>query len=191
MPTFQNPVIEPDDAIQDEKLIGEWRAIDIKEDGTVEQEEDTFFIGLDPELEGWMRAGNLTLNNKKELVTELRMFLATRVQDSGYLSFKIAKAESEKNTGRFILAKYKYGDSTDRVRIFFTDPKKLKDAVERQRLRGTIVERIKQVDSSARAELEEIHIESSVQEIRTFLKKYPNTVFYSEGLMIERVKETG
>lgn len=43
MPTFQNPVVEPDDAIQDEKLIGEWRAIDIKEDGTVEQEEDTFF----------------------------------------------------------------------------------------------------------------------------------------------------
>ena len=36
MPTFQNPVVEPDDAIQDEKLIGEWRAIDIKEDGTVE-----------------------------------------------------------------------------------------------------------------------------------------------------------
>ena len=23
MPTFQNPVVEPDDAIQDEKLIGE------------------------------------------------------------------------------------------------------------------------------------------------------------------------
>jgi hypothetical protein len=107
-----------------------------------------------------MRFGNLTLNYRKELLTELRMFQTTKVQDSDYLSFKITKAESEQNAGRFLLAKYKHENSSNRISVCFTDPKELR-AVERQRLRGTIVERIQQLGSSARTELEEIRIESS------------------------------
>ena len=45
-------------------------------------------------------------------------------------------------------------------------------AVERQFLRGTNVERIQQVGSSERAEREGIRIESSVRELRAFLKEY-------------------
>ena len=63
-------------------------------------------------------------------------------------------------------------------------------AVERQCLRGTNVERIQQVGSSERAEREEIRIESSVRELRAFLKEYPDTLFKWKALVIERVKET-
>ena len=63
-------------------------------------------------------------------------------------------------------------------------------AVERQCLQGTNVERIQQVGSSERAELEEIRIESSVWEIRVFLKKHPDALFQSKALVIEPVKET-
>ena len=63
-------------------------------------------------------------------------------------------------------------------------------AVERQCLRGTNVERIQQVGSSESAEREGIRIESSVRELRAFLKKYPDTLFKWKALVIERVKET-
>ena len=62
--------------------------------------------------------------------------------------------------------------------------------VKRQCLQGTNVERIRQVGSSERAEREGIHIESSVRELRAFLKKYPDTLFKWKALIIERVKET-
>ena len=63
-------------------------------------------------------------------------------------------------------------------------------AVERQWLRGTNVERIQQVGSSENAEREGIRIESSVRELRAFLKEYPDTLFKWKALVIERVKET-
>ena len=62
--------------------------------------------------------------------------------------------------------------------------------VERQCLQGTNVERIRQVGSSERAEREEIRIESSVREIRAFLKEHPDALFQSKALEIEPVKET-
>ena len=92
-------------------------------------------------------------------------------------------------TERFFLAKYKLEDSSNRLSVYFTDPKEFR-AIERQRLRGTIVERIQQVGSRARVELEEIHIESSIREIRAFLKKHPDVLFQSKALEIEPVKET-
>ena len=63
-------------------------------------------------------------------------------------------------------------------------------AVERQCLRGTNVERIQQVGSSERAEREGIRIESSVRELRSFLKEYPDTLFKWKALVVEREKET-
>ena len=63
-------------------------------------------------------------------------------------------------------------------------------AVERQWLRGTNVERIQQVGSSENAEREGIRIESSVRELRAFLKEYPDTLFKWKALVVERVKET-
>ena len=63
-------------------------------------------------------------------------------------------------------------------------------AVERQWLRGTNVEHIQQVGSSENAEREGIRIESSVRELRAFLKEYPDTLFKWKALVIERVKET-
>ena len=63
-------------------------------------------------------------------------------------------------------------------------------AVERQWLRGTNVEHIQQVGSSENAEREGIRIESSVRELRAFLKEYPDTLFKWKALVVERVKET-
>ncbi len=187
LPSFENPASSPKTSIDDANLYGQWVALTMKEDGTTERETETFLIGRHPKRDGWMRAGGQYLNEENELQNEVRNFLATRIGEDHFLSLPLTKKDGGDDAGKFMLARYQYDKKARQLRLWWVDPQKLKDVVEKGLLLGTITETPVEVNGKEQLQLKAVHVESSTEELRAFLKQHPEMIFQSKHQVLEKI----
>ena len=186
LPAFENPASSPKTSIDDADLYGQWVALRTKEDGTTERETETLLIGRHPKRDGWMRAGGQYLNNDNELKNEIRNFLATRIGEDHFISLPLTKKDRGNDAENFMLARYQFDKKARQLRLWWVDPRKLKDAVEKGLLLGTITETPVEVDGKEQLQLKAVHVESSTDQIRAFLKQHPEMIFQSKHQTLEK-----
>ena len=186
LPTFEHAASTVEQAVQDEDLYGKWVPLKINEDGTVEKEDESLLIGRDPENHQWTLAGATQLNENDELEHEKRRFLATRIEDDNYLSVLLTEQESKEKAGRFMLGKYNFNTKTERLGIRWVNPTQLKEAIQRGMLLGTITEEPTTRNGKQELKLKAIHVESTTDELREFLRQHPDMLFRKSPSYLQR-----
>ncbi|MBA63936.1 MAG: hypothetical protein CMJ76_16395 [Planctomycetaceae bacterium] len=187
LPTFEHPASTPETSLRDDVLCGEWVNITILEDGTIQKEDETFKIGHDPKNKGWTLIGATRLNKKNELVNEVRNFLVTRIGEDNYISTPKTELDFGETDGSYILGKYHYDSKTKRLGMRWVNPIKLKEAIQRGMLLGTITEESAKSNGKEELKLKAVHVESTTEELRAFLKQYPDILFDENVEYLERV----
>ena len=186
LPTFEHAASTVEQSVQDEDLYGRWVPLKINEDGTVEKEDESILIGRDPKNHQWTLAGATRLNENEELEHEKRRFLATQIGDDNYLSVLLTEEESKENAGRFMLGKYNFDTNTKRLGIRWANPTQLKEAIQRGMLLGTITEETTTRNGRHDLKLKAVHVESTTNELREFLKQYPDMLFVKSPNYLQR-----
>ncbi|MEL0096296.1 MAG: hypothetical protein VW875_10675 [Planctomycetaceae bacterium] len=182
LPTFEHAASTVEQAEQDEDLYGKWFPLKVNEDGTVEKEDESLLIGRDPENHQWTLAGATQLNENDELEHEKRRFLATQIGDDNYLSVLLTEEESKENAGRFMLGKYNFDTNTNRLGIRWVNPTKLKEVIQLGLLLGTITEEPTTRNAKQELKLKAVHVESTTDELRIFLKQHPDMLFEKQPI---------
>lgn len=182
LPTFEHAASTVEQAEQDEDLYGKWFPLKVNEDGTVEKEDESLLIGRDPENHQWTLAGATQLNENDELEHEKRRFLATQIGDDNYLSVLLTEEESKENAGRFMLGKYNFDTNTNRLGIRWVNPTKLKEVIQLGMLLGTITEEPTTRNAKQELKLKAVHVESTTDELRIFLKQHPDMLFEKQPI---------
>ena len=186
LPTFEHAASTVEQAVQDEDLYGKWVPLKINEDGSVEKEDESLLIGRDPENHQWTLAGATQLNENDELEHEKRRFLATRIGDDNYLSVLLTEEESKETAGRFMLGKYNFNTKTERLGIRWVNPTQLKEVIQRGMLLGTITEEPTTRNGKQELKLKAIHVESTTDELREFLRQHPDMLFLKSPSYLQR-----
>ena len=182
LPTFEHAASTVEQAEQDEDLYGKWFPLKVNEDGTVEKEDESLLIGRDPENHQWTLAGATQLNENDELEHEKRRFLATQIGDDNYLSVLLTEEESKENAGRFMLGKYNFDTNTNRLGIRWVNPTKLKEVIQLGMLLGTVTEEPTTRNAKQELKLKAVHVESTTDELRIFLKQHPDMLFEKQPI---------
>lgn len=181
--TFDHAASNSENSVKAEELCGEWVPVQVREDGTIERQEETLLIGYEPDNGPWMLAAFVHLDENNELTNESRRFLATRIGDHNFLSVGL----TDEHEGKFILAKYTYDQQTERLKLRWVNATQLKEAVQQGLLSGTLVEESQVVNGQQRQRLRAIHVDASTEQLREFLEQHPDRLFNEEaGGYLER-----
>ena len=86
-----------------------------------------------------------------------------------------------------MLARYQFDKKARQLRLWWVDPQKIKDAVEKGLLLGTITETPVQVDGKEQLQLKAVRVESTTDQIRAFLKQHPEMIFQSKHQTLEKL----
>ena len=203
LPTFEHAVSTPESSFWDDKLCGEWVPITIGTNGTIKKDKQPVLIGHDPKNKGWTIIGSMRINAEHEIEHEIRHFLATRIGDDQFISIPMSEDENffatpttvksylPNNVKKYALGKYSYDVKTDRLGVRWVSPIKLKEAMQRGMLLGTITEETTERNGKKELKLKAIHVESTTKQLREFLKQYPDMIFEDTTEYLQRVAPKG
>ena len=203
LPKFEHAASTPESSLRDDNLCGQWVPITIGTNGTIEKDNEPVLIGHDPKNKGWTLIGSMRINAKNEMEYEMRRFLVTRIGDDNFISVPTsgdggiipnptARINEGPNSSRkYALGKYSYNAKTERLSVRWVNPIQLKEALERGMLLGTITEEPTERDGKKELKLKAIHVESTTEQLREFLKQYPDMIFNDTIEYLQRVTPKG
>lgn len=203
VPTFDHAASTPETSFRDDNLCGEWVPITIGTNGTIEKDNEPVLIGHDPKNKGWTLIGSMRINAKKEMEHEIRRFLVTRIGNDNFVSIPMSEDgdiipnptagidDVPSTISKYALGKYSYDVKTERLGVRWVNPIKLKEAMERGMILGTITEEPTERDGKKELKLKAIHVESTTEQLREFLKQYPDMIFNDTTEYLQRVTPKG